>query len=63
MRTNNLEELLRTVEQIRAEKYPHIPKTLVEEIIQEEFSNQDSRTNASEKVNSLVSAILDKQGE
>ena len=63
MRTNNLEELLRTVEQIRTEKYPHIPKTLVEEIIQEEFSNQDSRTNASEKVNSLVSAILDKQGE
>ena len=63
MRTNNLEELLRTVETIRAEKYPHIPKELIEEIIREEFSNQDSRVNASERVSALVSDFLDKQGE
>ena len=63
MRTNNLEELLRTVEKIRSEKYPHIPQALVEEIIREEFIHQDSRANASERVRALVSENLDKQGE
>lgn len=63
MMTNNLDELLRTIEKIRGEKYSHIPKDLVEEIIREEFLHQDSRTYASEQVNRLVAAILDKQGE
>lgn len=63
MRTNNLDELLKTVEKIRTEKYPHIPKELVEEIVKAEYAHQDSRTNASEQVNRLVSAILDKKGE
>ena len=63
MRTNNLDELLRTIEQIRVEKYPHIPKELVEQIIVEEFNNQDSRVKASEQVNKIVSTFLDGKGE
>lgn len=63
MRTNNLDELLRTIEQIRVEKYPHIPKELVEQIIVEEFNNQDSRVKASEQVSKIVSTFLDSKGE
>ena len=61
MRTNNLEELLKTIEKIRAEKYPHISKELVEKIISAEFENQDNRTTASQKTRDIVSAALDKK--
>lgn len=63
MRNNNLDELLKTVEKIRADRYPHIPKELVEQIIVEEFNHQDSRTYANEQVNKIVSAFVDKKGE
>ena len=63
MRTNNLDELLKTLEKIRAEKYPHIPKELVESIVKEEFENQDSRTLANERVGKIIGLFLDKQGE
>ena len=61
MRTNNLEELLKTIEKIRVEKYPHISKELVEEIISAEFENQDNRAVASRKTSDIVSAVLDKK--
>lgn len=63
MRTNNLDELLKTLEKIRTEKYPHIPKDLVESIVKEEFENQDSRTLANERVGKIIGLFLDKQGE
>ena len=62
MRTNNLEELLKTVERIRVEKYPHIPQELVRQIITREFDNQDSRSYASEQVRSLIVDYLDEKG-
>lgn len=61
MRTNNLEELLKTIEKIRVEKYPHISKELVEEIISAEFENQDNRSIASQKASDIVSAVLDRK--
>ena len=63
MRTNNLEELLKTIEKIREEKYPHISKDLIEQIISAEFEHQDNRTVASQKVSDIVTAILEGKGE
>lgn len=63
MRTNNFNELLLTVEKIRAEKYPHISPELLEKIIKAEFDHQDSRANASELVNKIVAATLEEEGK
>lgn len=39
---NNLEELKRTLETIRAKNYPNIPKEVIEEIVDIQFQNQDN---------------------
>lgn len=62
MRTSNLTELLDTIEKIRVQKYPHIPKELVEDIVNEEFQHQDARMQGLEKIKDLIVEYFDKQG-
>ena len=38
-----VEELLKVLETIRAEKYPDIPSDLIKNIVQAQFENQDDR--------------------
>ena len=41
---NNLEELMKTLETIRKEKYPEIPEEVIREIVEIQFKNQDNPT-------------------
>lgn len=43
MMKTNLNDLLEVLEQIRAEKYPDVPKDLVEKIALSQYDNQDNR--------------------
>ncbi len=43
MNSIEVEELLKVLEAIRAEKYPDIPPELIKNIIQAQFENQDDR--------------------
>mgnify|MGYP000133474767 CR=1 FL=1 len=43
MTKTNLNDLLEVLEQIRAEKYPDVPKDLVEKIALSQYDNQDNR--------------------
>lgn len=40
MERNNLDELLRVLESIRAEKYPDIPAEVIREIVNAQYDNQ-----------------------
>ena len=40
MERNNLDELLRVLELIRAEKYPDIPAEVIREIVNAQYDNQ-----------------------
>lgn len=44
MTKTNLNDLLEVLEQIRAEKYPDVPKELVEKIALSQYENQDDRS-------------------
>ncbi len=39
---NSLDELKETLERIRLEKYPSVPKELITEIIEAQYENQDN---------------------
>lgn len=56
--SNNVEELLDALDTIRREKYPEIPKDLLEAILLIEFSNQDSRASAQSSVQILLDTFL-----
>jgi len=56
--SNNVEELLDALDTIRREKYPEIPKDLLEAILLTEFSNQDSRASAQSSVQILLDTFL-----
>jgi len=62
MRTNNIQEIVKAIESIRAEKYPNIPADLVEKIIKIEFEHQDSRTEASDKIRDLIDKYIKEYG-
>ena len=59
-RTNNLEDLLKNIEKIRVEKYPYIPKNLVDSIIQIEFENQDARSEALSRIRETVTKYFNE---
>ena len=44
MTKTNLNDLLEVLQQIRAEKYPDVPKELVEKIALSQYENQDDRS-------------------
>ena len=55
MMKNNLDDLRATLEAIRAEKYPFIPATVVNEIIDIQYNN---REDATKRKNDTIKTIL-----
>lgn len=53
---NSLEELKETLERIRKEEYPHIPASVIEEIVDAQMANQDNPT----KRNAETMKIIDR---
>ena len=42
----NLNELLKTLEEIRSTKYPDVPREMIESIALSQYENQDDREKA-----------------
>lgn len=53
-----VEELLKVLETIRAEKYPDIPPELIRNIVQAQFENQDDRTEGYRDSKKLIDDFL-----
>lgn len=55
---NEVEELLRVLEAIRAEQYPDIPATLIKNIVLTQFGNQDDRIQGCRETKNLIDEFL-----
>ena len=55
---SNLDELLAVLEEIRQEKYPHIPAELIKRIVVTQYENQDKRLEARNVTNNSVTDFL-----
>lgn len=55
---NNLDELKRTLEEIRSEKYNYIPKELIEGIIDIEQKYAEDSVRAAKEVQNLIDSYL-----
>ena len=53
-----VEELLKVLETIRAEKYPGIPPELIKNIVQSQFENQDDRALGYRDTKNLIDNFL-----
>lgn len=53
-----VEELLRVLEAIRAEKYSDIPPELIRNIVQSQFENQDDRAQGYRDTKKLIDDFL-----
>ena len=58
MMRNSIEDLLITVEEIRSERYPNIPKDLVEKILLLEAEAVEERTDILKKISKIVEESL-----
>lgn len=54
----DINELLDAIEEIRSNKYPHISKKLLEDIVNAELTNQDDRVSAYKSVQALLDEYL-----
>lgn len=54
MNSVEVEELLKVLEAVRAEKYPHIPAELIKDIVTAQFENQDNLEQGSRVTKKLV---------
>ncbi len=59
-RSNNLNELLKALDVIRATDYPELHKELLEQLLQVEYENQDNRVEAQSKVMKLINDYFNK---
>ncbi len=57
---NNLEELLNTLETIRKDEYPELPKDLLERLLKIEYDNQDNRVEAQTKAVKVIDEYFTK---
>lgn len=55
---SNLDELLTVLEDIRKEKYPHIPAEVIKQIVVAQYENQDKRLEARTITNNIVNGFL-----
>lgn len=55
---SNLDELLAVLEDIRKEKYPHIPAEVIKQIVIAQFENQDTRPAGRNKTTNIVNDYL-----
>lgn len=64
---NSLSELLSTLEEIRAAKFPDIPPEIISEIIQVQMNNQDNPGNRQNETQKIVmkyaNQITSEEGE
>jgi hypothetical protein len=58
MMKNSIEDLLKTVEEIRSEKYPNLSKDLVEKILHIEAEAVEERTDIFKKISKVVEESL-----
>ena len=58
MTKTNLNDLLEVLEQIRAEKYPDVPKELVEKIALSQYENQDDRSMARSDTTKIIDEYM-----
>ncbi len=56
--SNNLAELLLTLEEIRQENYPDIPKSIVERVLLLEYQHQDNRVKGRSLVRKVIKQYL-----
>lgn len=54
----DINELLESLEDIRSNKYPHISKKLLEDIVNIELSDQDERSSAMKDVRERLDDYL-----
>ena len=53
-----INELISVLEKIRSEQYPEIPASLINEIINVEFSSQDDRAKARHDTQKVIDDFL-----
>lgn len=53
-----INELISVLEKIRDEQYPEIPASLIQEIVNAEFSSQDDRTKARRDTQKVIDDFL-----
>lgn len=58
MTKTNLNDLLEVLERIRAEKYPDVPKELVEKIALSQYENQDDRGMARSNTKKIIGEYM-----
>ena len=58
MNSVEVEELLRVLEAVRAEKYPDIPAELIKDIVTAQFENQDDPEQGSRATKRLVADFM-----
>lgn len=61
METNDIKELIATVEAIRAEKHPELPQKLLEAVVSAEESNSDD-TDALRAIQSIIDDFASRTG-
>lgn len=62
-----IDELISVLEKIRTEQHPEIPASLIQEIVNAEFSSQDDRTrarlNTQKAIDDFLKTVdIDKEG-
>lgn len=60
MTKTNLNDLLDVLEDIRANKYPNVPKDLVEQIALSQYKNQDDRELARTETTKIIAEYMSK---
>ena len=60
MTKTNLNDLLNVLEDIRANKYPNVPKELVEQIALSQYENQDDRRLARTETTKIIAEYMNK---
>lgn len=53
-----INELISVLEKIRAEQHPEIPASLIQEIVNAEFSSQDDRAKARRDTQKVIDDFL-----
>lgn len=53
-----INELISVLEKIRSEQHPEIPASLIQEIVNAEFSSQDDRTKARRDTQKVIDDFL-----
>lgn len=59
--TDDAEDLIETLEEIREEDYPDIPKSLLREIVEIEYDSVEKRSEAQNRVDEIVDSHIEEE--